>query len=70
MPRGGILNKSKRLQNAKKYEIIIYAPKGSRGAYIEKISKYPKQRELLLDKDVIFRVISKQQNLIELKVIP
>lgn len=55
---------------SKKYEIIIYAPKGSRGAYIEKISKYPKQRELLLDKDVIFRVISKQQNLIELKVIP
>lgn len=39
---------------SKKYEIIIYAPKGSRGAYIEKISKYPKQRELLLDKDVIF----------------
>ena len=55
---------------SKKYEILIYAPKGSRGAYIEKISKYPKQRELLLDKDVIFRVISKQQNLIELKVIP
>lgn len=55
---------------SKKYEIIIYAPKGSRGVYIEKISKYPKQRELLLDKDVIFRVISKQQNLIELKVIP
>lgn len=55
---------------SKQYEIIIYAPKGSRGAYIEKISKYPKQRELLLDKDAIFRVISKQQNLIELKVIP
>lgn len=33
------------------------------------ISKYPKQRELLLDKGTIFRVISKKENVIELQVI-
>ena len=29
----------------KPYKILIYVPKGSKGAYIEKISKYPGQRE-------------------------
>ena len=53
----------------KPYKIIIYVPKGSRGAYIERVSKYPKQRELLLDKNTIFRVISKKENVIELQVI-
>ena len=53
----------------KPYEVVIYVPKGSRCAYIEQLSKYPRQRELLFDKDVVFRVISKQQNLTELKVI-
>lgn len=50
---------SQRAALDKPYKIIIYVPKGSRGAYIEKVSKYPKQRELLLDKNTIFRVISK-----------
>lgn len=59
--QGAALNKS--------YKILIYIPKGSQGAYIEKISKYPKQRELLLDKDTIFRVISKKEKEIELQVI-
>lgn len=59
--RGAALSKS--------YKILIYVPKGSKGAYIEKISRYPKQRELLLDKDTIFRVISKKEKEIELQVI-
>ena len=53
----------------KKYKVTIYAPKGSKCAYIEKLSKYPKQRELLLDKDSLFKVISKKENEIELQVI-
>ena len=60
---------SQRAALNKPYKIIIYVPKGSRGAYIEKVSKYPKQRELLLDKNTIFRVISKKENVIELQVI-
>lgn len=60
---------SQRAALDKPYKIIIYVPKGSRGAYIEKVSKYPKQRELLLDKNTIFRVISKKENVIELQVI-
>lgn len=36
--QGAALNKS--------YKILIYVPKGSKGAYIERISRYPKQREL------------------------
>lgn len=51
--QGAALNKS--------YKILIYVPKGSKGAYIERISRYPKQRELLLDKDTIFRVVSKKE---------
>ena len=60
---------SKRAALEKPYKVVIYIPKGSRGAYIEDISKYPKQRELLLDKGTIFRVISKKENVIELQVI-
>lgn len=59
--QGAALNKS--------YKILIYVPKGSKGAYIERISRYPKQRELLLDKDTIFRVVSKKEKEIELQVI-
>ena len=54
---------------SKKYKLIIYVPKGSNGAYIEKLSKYPKQRELLLDMKTKFIVLSKKDNVIELKVI-
>ena len=59
--RGAALNKM--------YRILIYVPEGSKGAYIEGLSKFPKQRELLLDKDTVFRVISKKDKEIELKVI-
>ena len=54
----------------KPYKIVIYVPEGSRGAYIETISKYPKQRELLLDKGCKYRVLSKKKDMIELEVIP
>lgn len=52
------------------YKIIIYAPKGTAGAYIEELSKFPNQRELLLDKDCVYRVISNQGDTIELEVLP
>lgn len=53
----------------KQYKLLIYVPKGSKGAYIEKLSKFPKQRELLLDKNTVFRVVSKKEKEIELQVI-
>lgn len=51
------------------YEVVIYAKKGSRCGYIEEISKKPSQRELLIDKNTIFRVLSNKENVIELEVI-
>lgn len=53
-----------------KCEIVIYAPKGTAGAYIEKLSSFPDQRELLLDKDCCYRVKSNQGNKIELEALP
>lgn len=53
-----------------KYKLVIYAPKGTKGAYIEKISEFPNQRELLIDKDCIYRVLSNKGNEIELEVLP
>ena len=53
----------------KPYKITIFAKKGTRAGYIEKLSGYPKQRELLIDKDTIFRVISKTEDSIVLEVI-
>lgn len=53
----------------KKYLEIIYVPKGAYGAYIEKLSKYPKQREFLLDKDTDYKIIGYKDNIIELEVI-
>lgn len=39
--------------------ITIYTPKGTAGAaYIEELSKYPKQREILFDKDCNYVVLS------------
>ena len=53
----------------KPFKITIYAKKGTRAAYIEGLSAYPAQRELLIDKDTVFRVVSKTDNSIELEVI-
>ena len=51
------------------FKMIIHVPAGANGAYIEKLSKYPKQREFLLDKDCIYQVISIQKDSIELEVV-
>ena len=53
----------------KPYQVVLYVPKGARCAYVESLSKYPKQRELLLDKGCRYRVLSKKENIIELEVI-
>lgn len=34
------------------------------------VSKFPTQREVLIDKGSIYRVISKKENIVELEVIP
>ena len=51
------------------YQFVIYVKKNSEAAYIENISYFKKQRELLLDKDCIYRVLSRKDNVIELEVI-
>lgn len=52
-----------------KYEFIIHIPQGASVAYIEKLSKFKKQRELLINKDTVFVVVSRKEHLIELEVI-
>lgn len=48
----------------------IYVPKGKSGvAYIEELSEYPKQREILFDKDCRYVVLSNKENQVELVVI-
>lgn len=51
------------------YHITIFAPKGTPGAYVEKLSRKPKQREFLIDKDVQYRIKSKKGNDIVLEVV-
>lgn len=48
-------------------KMIIYAPAGTQAAYIENLSHYPKQREMLFDKDCYFELISNENNVIELE---
>lgn len=52
-----------------KYKLEIYVKKGAKAAYIEGISVYRKQRELLLDKDCIYRVVSRKGDVIAIEVI-
>ncbi len=59
--------RSKKLKG--RYEFIIHVPKGSNVAYIEKLSMYKKQRELLINKNTVFTVISRNGYLIELEVV-
>lgn len=47
----------------------INVPKGAKGAYVEKISKYPNQREFLIDKGSTFRILEKKNNYVKLEVI-
>ncbi len=51
------------------FNIVMYVKKGTTGAYIENLSHFKKQREFLLDKDCIYKVLSREDNLIELEVI-
>lgn len=53
----------------KPFKIIILAPKGIKGAYIEELSKYPMQKEFLLDKNCRMRILSKQKDSILVEVI-
>ncbi len=55
---------------AYKYRYTIYIPKGTRGVYIEEISRFPKQREFLIDRNTKFRLLSKCNNSFELEVLP
>ncbi len=49
--------------------IIIYAKAGTFAGYVEGLSEFKKQRELLLDKDSLYRVLSTKGNQILLEVI-
>lgn len=51
------------------YNIVIIAKKGSKGAYIELLSKYPNQREFLFDKNLKYRILKIRNNIIVLEVI-
>ena len=60
---------SKNAALQKKVEMVFFVHKDACGAYIESISKYPKQREFLLDKSCRLRVISNQEGRIILEVL-
>lgn len=51
------------------YFITFLTPKGSKGAYIERLSEYPKQRELLFDKNLKYKIIDINGRKIILEVI-
>lgn len=51
-------------------KFVIFAPQGIKGAaFLEEISKFKNQREVLFDKDCWYRVLSNQENLVELEVL-
>lgn len=52
-----------------KYHFVIYTRAGSRAAYIEKLSDFPAQREVLFDKNSVFRVLSRQGKTVILEVL-
>jgi hypothetical protein len=51
------------------YMVKIYVRKGSSAAYIEELSVFKGQREMLLDKDCFYKVISNKENMVELEMI-
>lgn len=51
------------------FSIVIYAPKGSNGAYIEKLSAYPSQREFLFNTNCIYKILSIGSSSMEIEVI-
>ena len=52
------------------YSIIVYAQKGTNAAYIEELSAYPSQREMLFDKDVEYEVLYQQENTVVVRTKP
>lgn len=53
-----------------KYQMVIRTPKGSSGAYIEGLSKYPKQREYLHDYGCKYRLIQVKGKKSVVEVLP
>ncbi len=53
----------------KKHMLTIIAPEGSCGAYIERVSCFPKQREFLFDKDCFYQMIARKDGEAVLEVI-
>lgn len=51
------------------YEFVIHVPQGASVAYIERLSRYKKQRELLINKETLYKVVSRNGHLIELEVV-
>ena len=51
-----------------KYEFIIHVPQGAYVAYIENLSRYKSQRELLIDKNTLYKVVARNGYLVELEV--
>lgn len=58
--------RSKKLKG--QFEFVIHVPQGSSVAYIERLSKFKKQRELLIDKNTLYTVLSRNGYLVELEV--
>ena len=52
----------------KKYKMVLYIKKGTKAAYINKISAYKSQYEVLLDKDCLYTLKSIKGNTYELEV--
>jgi len=52
------------------FNIIVYAQKGTHAAYIEELSAYPSQREMLFDKDVEYEVLYQQSNIVVVRTKP
>lgn len=51
------------------YHITILVPRGTPGAYIEKLSRVPNQREFLIDKDIEYKVKSRKGKNILVEVV-
>ena len=51
------------------FRIEIYAPKGTNGAYIEKLSAYPSQREFLFNSNCLYKILSSSSSSMEIEVI-
>lgn len=58
-------------QSARKgeYQITLFVRKGTRGAYIESISRVPEQLEFLIDKDCEYRILSRRGKKIAVEVV-